>query len=144
MRGLDEDNQLFLLKGKNNSKVDYYDKDTNTTISIKQGDLTDKLSLGKKVKRIKYKKKSVTIFANECEISISRDATKMTTNSDGKKKLQRTKGKTLKLRFVVERLVNDENEVVATWLLLSNVFDKDIDATTLANWYYYRWKIESY
>jgi len=144
MRGLDEDKQLFVLRGKNNSKVDYYDKESNTTISIKQGDLADKLSLGKKVKSIKYRKKSVTIFANECDISISRDATKMITNSDGKKKLQRTKGKTLKLRFVVERLVNDKNEVVAVWLLLSNVFDKDIDAASLANWYYYRWKIESY
>ncbi len=144
MRGLDEDNQLFLLRGKNNSKVDYYDKETDTTISIKQGELAKKLPLGKKVKRIKYKKKSVTIFANECAISISRDATKMITNSDGKKKLQRTQGKTLKLRFVVERLVNDKNEVVAEWLLLSNVFDKDIDASSLANWYYYRWKIESY
>ena len=68
----------------------------------------------------------------------------MITNSEGKKKLRKTEGKTLKLRFVVERLVNDKNEVVAVWLLLSNVFDKDIDAASLANWYYYRWKIESY
>jgi hypothetical protein len=144
MRGLDEDNQLFLLRGKNNSKVNYHDKETNETISIKQGDLAKKLPLGKKVKSIKYRKKNVTIFANECDISISRDATKMIVQSDGKKKLQKTKGKTLKLRFVVERLVNNKNEIVAEWLLLSNVFDKDIDATSLANWYYYRWKIESY
>jgi len=144
MRGLDEDDQLFLLRGKNNSKVNYYDKETNETIAIKQEDLAKKLPLGKKVKSIKYRKKSVTIFANECDISISRDATKMVMQSDGKKKLQKTKGKTLKLRFVVERLVNDKNEIVAEWLLLSNVFDEDKDAASLANWYYYRWKIESY
>ena len=144
MRGLDEDNQLFLLRGKNNSKVNYYDEESNTTISIKQGDLANKLPLGKKVKTIKYRKKNATIFANECEINISRDATKMISSSDGKKKLQKTKGKTLKLKFVVERLVNDKDEIVAEWLLLSNVFDEDIDASTLANWYYYRWKIESY
>ena len=151
MRGLDEDNQLFLLRGKNNSKVNYYDKESKETISIKQGDLADKLPLGKKVKTIKYRKKNVTIFANECEINISRDATKMIINSDGKKtsvrfirELQKTKGKTIKLKFVVERLVNNKNEIVAEWLLLSNVFDEDIDASILANWYYYRWKIESY
>ncbi len=144
MRGLDEDNQLFLLRGKNNSKVNYYDEESKETISIKQGDLADKLPLGKKVKTIKYRKKNVTIFANECEINISRDATKMIINSDGKKKLQKTKGKTIKLKFVVERLVNDKDEIVAEWLLLSNVFDEDIDASILANWYYYRWKIESY
>lgn len=144
MRGLDEDNQLFLLRGKNNSKVNYHDKETGKTIAIKQEDLAKKLSFGKKVKSIKYRKKSVTIFANECDISISRDATKMIVNSDGKKRLQKTKGKTLKLRFVAERLVNDKDEIVVEWLLLSNVFDQDIDAASLANWYYYRWKIESY
>lgn len=144
MRGLDEDKQLFLLRGKNNSKVDYYDEKSKQTISIKQSELADKLPLGKEVKRVKYKKKKVTIFANECDITISRDATKWIINSDGKKKLHKTKGKTLKLRFIVERLVNDKNEVVAQWLLLSNLFDEEIDAKTLAQWYYYRWKIESY
>jgi len=37
----------------------------------------------------------------------------MIANKDGKKKLHKTKGKILKLRFVVERLVNDKNEIVA-------------------------------
>ena len=144
MRGLDEDNQLFLLRGKNNSTVNYYDENINQIISIKQSELADKLALGKEVKKIIYRKEKVTIFANECNITISRDATKMITNKDGKKKLHKTKGKTLKLRFIVERLVNDKNEVVAQWLLLCNLFDESIDANTLAQWYYYRWKIESY
>ncbi|MDQ7062537.1 MAG: hypothetical protein Q9M43_16035 [Sulfurimonas sp.] len=43
----------------------------------------------------------------------------MIAGKNGKRKLQRTKGKTLKLRFIVERLVNDKNEVVAEWLLAS-------------------------
>ena len=33
---------------------------------------------------------------------------------------------------------------MAQWILLSNVFDKTIDAGTIATWYYYRWNIESY
>jgi len=144
MRGLDKDKQLFLLRGKNNSTVNYYDKESEQEIKIKQAALADKLPLGKKVKKINYKKKKVTIFVNECNIAISRDATKMIIDKDGKKRVQRTQGKTIKLRFVVERLVNDKNEVVAQWLLLSNLFDEDIDAKTLAKWYYYRWKIESY
>lgn len=77
MRGLDEDNQLFLLRGKNNSTVNYYDEKSKETIKIKQSELADKLPLGKEVKKINYKKKKVTIFANECSITISRDATKM-------------------------------------------------------------------
>ena len=93
---------------------------------------------------IKYRNKKVTIYANECNIEITRDATKMTMQSNGKRKLVKTKGEHIKARFVVERLVNDKQEVVATWLLISNVYDDEVDASTIATWYYFRWQIESY
>ena len=144
MRDLDENNILFVLRGKNNSKVQIYDKDLDTNIDIKQSELADTLSLGTEVKKIKYKKKMVTIYANECDIKITRDATKMIVNNDGKKKLSKTPGVSVKARFIVERLVDDNNEIVATWLLLSNIYDSSIKVETLATWYYYRWKIESY
>ena len=139
-----ENNALFVLRGKGNSKVQYTDEITNTTIDIKQSELADKLPLGKKVKKIKYQNKKVTIFANECNATIIRDATKMVKQDNGKKKLIKTPGKPVKVRFVVERLVDDKNNIVATWLLLSKIFDEDITAGTIATWYYYRWKIESY
>ena len=36
----------------------------------------------------------------------------MIANKDGKKKLHKTKGKTLKLRFVVERLVTELSHLI--------------------------------
>lgn len=144
MRDLVKSDILFVLRGKGNSTVQYTDTITNTTIKIKQSDLADKLPLGKEVKKIKYRNKKVTIFANECDIEITRDATKMTLQSNGRRKLVKTKGESVKTRFVVERLVNDKQEVVAMWLLISNVYDKTVDASTIATWYYYRWQIESY
>ena len=45
-------------------------------------------------------------------------------------------------RLVVSRLLSNLGEVEAEWLLLSNV--KDIDASTIALWYYWRWKIETF
>jgi len=68
----------------------------------------------------------------------------MVMQDNGKRKLVKTSGDPIKARFIVERLVNDKNEVVATWLLISNIYDTSITATTIATWYYYRWKIESY
>jgi len=144
MRDLQKDKILFVLRGKSNSKVQYTDPITNTTIDIKQDALAEKLALGKKVKTIKYKKKTVTIYANECDITIVRDATKMVIQDNGKRKLIKNTGEPVKARFIVERLVDDKDEVVATWLLISNVLDTDVTATTIATWYYYRWKIESY
>ncbi len=144
IRDLVENNALFVLRGKGNSKVQYTDEITNTKIDIKQSELADKLPLGKKVKKIKYENKKVTIFANECNVTIIRDATKMVKQDNGKKKLIKTPGDPVKVRFIVERLVDDKNNIVATWLLISNVFDENITAGTIATWYYYRWKIESY
>ncbi|MCI0501269.1 MAG: transposase [Epsilonproteobacteria bacterium] len=143
MRSMDEDGSLFLVRAKENSKVSYHDAITNTTIELTQKELASKLPNGKKVRTIKYKKEKVDIFANECMVTITRDATKFVL-VDEKKKLIKTTGKPLRVRFVVERLVNSKQEVVAEWLLLTNVFDEEIDASTIATWYYYRWNIESY
>ncbi len=140
MRDLSKIDALFLLRVKNNSKL-YLPKEK---IDIKQGDLADKLPLGTKVQEMKYRKKNVSIYVNECDVEVRRDATKFITHKDGKKKLQKTSGDTLKARFVVERLVDKNQQVVAQWLLVTNILDKSVTAETLATWYYYRWKIESY
>jgi len=140
MRDLDKIDALFLLRVKNSSKL-YLPDDK---IDIKQGDLADKLPLGTKVQEMKYRKKNVSIYVNECEVEVRRDATKFITQKDGKKKLQKTSGDSIKARFVVERLVDKNQKVVAQWLLVTNILDKSVTAKTIATWYYYRWKIESY
>ena len=77
-------------------------------------------------------------------MEVRRDATTWVLNSEGKKKLQKTQGDPLKVRFIVERLVDENNKIVAKWLLITNILDKKVTTSTLATWYYYRWKIESY
>ena len=140
MREMVKNGELFLLRVDNRNKV-YYPKNNE---EIKQIELSEKVGLGKKVKSVKYKGKQVKIYVNECEIEIRRDATKMIINKENKKQLQRTKGEPIKARFIVERLVDKENNIVAQWLLVTNILDKSVTAEMLATWYYYRWKIESY
>lgn len=140
MREMVKNGELFLLRVNNRNKV-YYPKNNE---EIKQIELSEKVGLGKKVKSVKYKGKQVKIYVNECEIEIRRDATKMIINKENKKQLQRTKGEPIKARFIVERLVDKENNIVAQWLLVTNILDKSVTAEMLATWYYYRWKIESY
>ena len=140
MRELDKNKELFLLRVKKNASL-YYLKEEK---SIKQGDLANELGLGKMVKSIKYQNKKVKIYVNECEVEVRRDAIKTVITEDGKKKYPRTAGKAVKARFIVERLVDEDNNIVAEWLLISNILDKKVSAETLGTWYYYRWKIESY
>lgn len=51
-------------------------------------------------------------------------------------------GKPLALRLVVSRVHDAQGLLLAQWLLLTNVPD-EVDAQTIARWYYYRWQIES-
>ena len=140
IRELDKNNELFLLRVKKSASVYYLEEEK----SVKQGELANKLSLGKFVKTIKYNNKKVKIYVNECDVEVRRDAHKTFINKEGKKSIKKTSGDAVKARFIVERLVDEQDNVVAEWLLISNVLDKAVSAETLATWYYYRWKIESY
>jgi hypothetical protein len=52
-------------------------------------------------------------------------------------------GPALPLRLVLTRVVDDKQQVQAEWLLLTNV-DASFDTATIAQWYTWRWFIESY
>jgi hypothetical protein len=60
---------------------------------------------------------------------------------DGKR-IAPVAGEPLALRLVVSRICDAQGQVLAQWLLLTNVSD-EVDAATIARWYYYRWQIES-
>ena len=52
------------------------------------------------------------------------------------------KGKPLDLRLVVSEVRDEAGQVLALWLLWTNVWS--VSAATIALWYYWRWQIESY
>ena len=78
------------------------------------------------------------LWIAEAEVTLRRPAKPYSKN--GKRTL--VPGPPVTARLVVSRLLSDLGEVEAEWLLLSNV--KDIDASTIALWYYWRWKIETF
>ena len=51
-------------------------------------------------------------------------------------------GEPVSARLVVSRVFSETGELLAEWLLLSHV--EDVDSATLALWYYWRWRIESF
>ena len=40
--------------------------------------------------------------------------------------------------------MDKDDNVLAQWLLVTNILNESVTAEMLATWYYYRWKIESY
>ena len=54
----------------------------------------------------------------------------------------RVLGNALPVRFVVVQVRDAQGELLAEWLLLTNVWD--VSALQIALWYYWRWRIESF
>jgi len=78
-------------------------------------------------------------FVAETEVVLHRPAKK---NVDGKKK--EIPGRPLTLRLIVACVYDDDGELLAEWMLLTNVSKEMADAALIAFWYYWRWRIESY
>jgi hypothetical protein len=64
-------------------------------------------------------------------------------NRPGGKKVE-VPGPPLPLRLVVAELRDLQGRVLARWLLLTNAPVDLADAATVARWYYFRWRIESF
>jgi hypothetical protein len=54
----------------------------------------------------------------------------------------RVDGPPINLRLVVVHVRDSQGELLAEWLLLSNVWE--VSALQVAHWYYWRWQIESF
>jgi hypothetical protein len=64
-------------------------------------------------------------------------------NRAGSGKRVRVPGAPLALRLVVSWVLGSDGEVLAEWFLLTNAAPR-FDAATVARWYAWRWRIESY
>jgi hypothetical protein len=73
-------------------------------------------------------------------------ATATTDAEAGKKPRKRpvVHGPALALRLIVAEVRDGQGKVLARWLLLTNVAAAAATADTVALWYYWRWRIESY
>jgi hypothetical protein len=79
-------------------------------------------------------------FVAPTEVVLHRPAKRRTAGG----KQHEVRGQPLTLRLVVVRLRDERDVLLAEWLLLSNVPEPWACAGTLALWYYWRWRIESY
>jgi hypothetical protein len=55
----------------------------------------------------------------------------------------RVSGAPLALRLIIAEVRSEQGEVLATWYLLTNV-PLEVDSSTIAIWYYWRWRIETF
>jgi len=62
---------------------------------------------------------------------------------DGRTSYKQVRGEALALRLIISRVTHATGETLAVWYLLTNA-PAEVPAATVAVWYYWRWRIESF
>jgi len=90
---------------------------------------------------VDYKGKAANQYIAETEVILHRYA-KLHRSRQGHRYRRYVKGKPLALRLIVSHVRDEMGNVLACWLLWTNL--AEVSADTIALWYYWRWRIESY
>jgi hypothetical protein len=94
----------------------------------------------RQVRPVEYRGLSALQFVAEVSVRLLRAGQR---NRPGRGDRQRLPGFPLPLRLVWAEVRNESGQVLATWRLLTNL-PAEVEASTVALWYYWRWSIEKY
>lgn len=92
------------------------------------------------VRGVEYRGSPAQQYVAEARVRLMRAGQRNRPNTRDRTKLP---GSPLSLRLVLAEVRSDAGQVLATWRLLTNL-PAEIDAATVALWYYWRWSIEKY
>jgi len=122
---------LWLTRAKKTSSVKFKNE------SMASAKVADKLHF-KQTRLVTYHGKPYWQWVAEAPIQITRDA------KPSQKKQQKPviPGEAVVARLVVSRILSDDGEIIAEWLLMTNV--ANVEASEIALWYYWRWQIECF
>jgi hypothetical protein len=128
-----EDGQWFLVRADDRRKVIHQDRERllpEVHQALRQS------GAFKASRAVQYHGQKAQQFVAETTIRLDRP---------GKSRQGRVSkpGKSLELRLVVAEVRDARGAVLAHWLLLTNMAE-EYDASTVALWYYWRWRVESY
>jgi hypothetical protein len=88
-----------------------------------------------------YHGRTAQQFVAQTAVVLHRAAKLERKEDGGKRRL--IKGRPLPLRLVVSEVRDDQGQVLAVWLLLTNV-PVAVPSATIVLWYYWRWRTEGY
>jgi len=94
----------------------------------------------RQTREVRYHGRRAQQWVGEAPITLTRDGQRNRPNSNDR---QRVPGPPLPLRLVITEVRDDSGQRLAVWYLLTNV-GEEVDAATIALWYYWRWQIEKY
>lgn len=93
-------------------------------------------------REVEYKGRKADQYVAETQVTLTGPARKQR-RRHGKLTYQTIPGRPLKLRLVLAQVRDRDGQVLATWRLWTNLPER-VSASTVALWYYWRWRVESY
>lgn len=139
LRKWNKQKRLFLVRS-DYSRVVRHEGEERTLRSLSQ--LLARRGAFRSVRNVRYQGRPATQEIAETTVVLDRPAYRQRPKY-GKKPHVRLRGEPLPLRFVVSRVFDKKHKLLAEWYLLTNV-PESVDDATVALWYYWRWRIESY
>lgn len=136
MRQMSQAGYQWLVRCKEGNRVSLEHQS-----SVKVKAVADQVSCNA-VKSFRHKGIAVTLRVGEAAVVVDRPAKPKQTDQKGRR-IAPVAGDPIAARLVVAELVDSSGVMVTRWTLLSNV-DMTVSAQELAQWYYWRWSIESF
>src|SRR5947209_3110434 len=94
------------------------------------------------VRAVEYQGRKVGQYVAEAAVVLDRPACQ-DRRIDGRRRQRKIRGKALPLRLVITELRDEQGQVLERWYLLTNV-PEGVAAATIALWYFWRWRIETF
>ncbi len=93
---------------------------------------------------VDFKGRRARTFVGQAAVVLHRPARQHRPGPDGTRARRNVPGPALPLRLVVSEVRDEAGTVLARWLLLTNLPAGRVRPATVARWYYWRWRIESF
>ena len=135
LRQWSEPGSLWLVRVKAGGRVKWQGK------THKLSEVAAQLPL-EQARAVQHQGGQAVQWVASTQVVITRAARPTAVDAQGKR-VAPIKGVALPARLVLSQVRDDAGNVLAEWFVLSNV-PETVSAQTLALWYYWRWRIESY
>jgi len=137
LRRFDRRQRKFLIRGNDVRRVEH--EGQSKLLSEVEANLSKKFRFSRQVE---YKGRQARQYVVETTVTLSQPARQQRIRS-GRMSYRTIQGRPLTLRLVLAQVRAQDGQVLATWRLWTNL-PESVKTATVALWYYWRWRIESY
>ncbi len=137
LRRFERCGRTYLIRGNDVRRVEH--EGQSRLLSEVEAMMEDQFRFSRE---IQYKGRKAFQYVSETTVTPSGAARKQR-GRGGKLKYQTIQGRPIILRLVLAQVRDQDGAVLATWRLWTNL-PASVTTETVALWYYWRWRVESY